>query len=112
MKSLTDLQWYDQNGNLVKSYDKNTNAGPSILYFDGVSEKPVALQIPVGPDTSKPYLFKMVYDSVNTKWNLEWVKEVNELPELPESPVTSATYVLTYKWNSGTGWELSWEEQA
>ena len=77
MKSLTDLQWYDQNGNLVKSYDANAAENnqrlPAILYFPApeageAASQPQLLKLP-SDYASKTYVLKCVNGTMG------WVAE-------------------------------------
>lgn len=84
MKSLTDLQWYDQNGNLVKSYDANAAEDnqrlPAILYFpapeagETATSQPQLLKLPDDYDNTKTYVLKMAY-TAQDGWRLSWVAE-------------------------------------
>lgn len=84
MKSLTDLQWYDQNGNLVKSYDanaaENSQRLPAILYFpapaagEAAASQPQLLKLPSDYDNTKTYVLKMAY-TAQDGWRLSWVAE-------------------------------------
>lgn len=83
MKSLTDLQWYDQNGNPVKSYDANGDVYPAIVYFTAAVTTIVEGE-PVITPTSKPSLLQI------------------------DNPVEGTTYVLKMAYTAQDGWQLSW----
>ena len=79
MKSLTDVKWYDSNGNLVESYDKSTATGPAILYFPTAGSKPIVLSPPEhSGDTTKAYTLTYHYNTDESKWELAWVEVPQE----------------------------------